>query len=324
VLADGIAPYASSVFLMADNGESLSFFVAWGGALAYTCQLYFDFSGYSDMAIGAARIFGIKLPLNFHSPYQATNIIEFWRRWHMTLSQFLRDYLYIPMGGGRGNTWFKYRNLLLTMLLGGLWHGAGWTFIVWGMMHGCYLVINHLWRGVLSRMGGAAKIFSSERTGYKIFCWMLTFAAVVVGWVVFRASDMKAASTILYAMVGQNGIALPNAILVRLGADTSDLLQAWGVSSFIGGGAQFLLTWLWIAFLLPIALLMPNTQQMMRKFDPGLTKHRSSSADELPGFRGREGLDWRPTRAWAAVIGCIAAISLLSLTRVSEFLYFQF
>ena len=143
VLADGVSVYATPVFNAAEAGVMLTFFEAWGGALAYTFQLYFDFSGYSDMAIGIARMFGIRLPLNFNSPYKATSIIDFWRRWHITLSRFLRDYLYIPLGGSRKGRVRRYINLMTTMILGGLWHGAGWTFLLWGALHGFYLMINH-------------------------------------------------------------------------------------------------------------------------------------------------------------------------------------
>src|SRR4029077_3913786 len=138
-LADGIAPYASDLFGAAAGGERPAMLEAWGGALAYTMQLYFDFSGYSDMAIGLSRMFGVKLPLNFNSPYKATNIIDFWRRWHMTLSRFLLQYVYIPLGGNRKGPWRRFVNLMVTMLLGGLWHGAGWTYIFWGGLHGIYL-----------------------------------------------------------------------------------------------------------------------------------------------------------------------------------------
>ena len=140
-LADGIAQYATPVFQAADAGVLVSFFEAWGGALAYTFQLYFDFSGYSDMAMGLAWMFGIQLPLNFNSPYKANNIIEFWGRWHMTLSRFFRDYLYIPLGGNKRGKIRQLWNLMITMLLAGLWHGAGWTFVLWGALHGIYLVV---------------------------------------------------------------------------------------------------------------------------------------------------------------------------------------
>ena len=128
-----------------------SIFVSWGGALAYTCQLYFDFSAYSDMAIGIARCFGIRFPMNFFSPYKATSIIEFWQRWHITLSRFLRDYVYIGLGGNRRGRARRYLNLMVTMLLGGLWHGANWTFVAWGGLHGLYLIINHAWRSLTDR-----------------------------------------------------------------------------------------------------------------------------------------------------------------------------
>src|SRR5258708_6218815 len=140
-LADGIQP----LVMLAFGPNAPSFDQAWIGALAYTFQLYFDFSGYSDMAIGISLMFGIFLPLNFNSPYQATSIIDFWRRWHMTLSQFLRDYLYIPLGGNRHGRILRYVNLMITMVLGGLWHGAAWTFVAWGALHGAYLCINHAW-----------------------------------------------------------------------------------------------------------------------------------------------------------------------------------
>ncbi|MCG8098700.1 MAG: MBOAT family protein, partial [Candidatus Thiodiazotropha taylori] len=146
VLADNVAVYANLIFSAAENGEPLSFFEAWVGALAYTFQLYFDFSGYSDMAIGLAYMFGIKLPINFNSPYKATSIIDFWRRWHITLSRFLRDYLYFTLGGNKMGLVRRYANLFITMLLGGIWHGAGWTFVFWGMLHGFYLMVNHAWR----------------------------------------------------------------------------------------------------------------------------------------------------------------------------------
>ncbi|HEX2727061.1 MAG TPA: MBOAT family O-acyltransferase, partial [Beijerinckiaceae bacterium] len=153
VLADSVAPYADLVFGAAAHGARPTLIEAWLGVLAYTFQIYFDFSGYSDMAIGLARMFGIPLPLNFHSPYKATSIIEFWRRWHISLSRFLRDYLYIPLGGNRHGGARRLANLMITMVLGGLWHGAGWTFVIWGALHGLYLVVNHLWRMLGARLG---------------------------------------------------------------------------------------------------------------------------------------------------------------------------
>ncbi len=321
VLADGIAQYATPVFDAAQRDVALSFFEAWGGALAYTFQLYFDFSGYSDMAIGAARMFGICLPVNFHSPYKATNIVEFWRRWHMTLSRFLRDYLYVPLGGNRDGRLLRYRNLMLTMVLGGLWHGAGWTFVAWGALHGLYLSINHAWTHLVRRLS-LPPLLPQPLT--KAIYWALTFIAVVVGWVFFRAESFDAALVMLNGMAGLNGVALPNAVAVRLGP-IWPVLHGVGVTTYLGGGLQFIMTWAWILFLFPIALILPNTQQIMSRFEPGLQLHTAEDRAELrPAIRIHSRLTWRPSASWALNMGVIAAFGVLAMTRVSEFLYFQF
>src|SRR6195952_4224997 len=177
VIADNLAQFVTPVFAHLDAGGGVTTEWAWLSTLAYTLQIYFDFSGYSDMAVGLALLFGIRLPVNFRSPYKATSIIEFWRRWHITLSRFLRDYLYIPLGGNRLGEIRRYLNLLVTMLLGGLWHGAGWNFLIWGGLHGLYLCINHVWQAW--RVGR-----SSESSPFvKAISWAITFAAVVLAWV---------------------------------------------------------------------------------------------------------------------------------------------
>jgi D-alanyl-lipoteichoic acid acyltransferase DltB (MBOAT superfamily) len=195
-LADGIQPLVAPAF----GANTPSFDQAWIGALAYTFQLYFDFSGYSDMAIGISLMFGIFLPLNFNSPYKAASIIDFWRRWHMTLSQFLRDYLYIPLGGNRHGRTLRYVNLMITMLLGGLWHGAAWTFVAWGALHGAYLCVNHAWSNYgpavaprFARVGNAA-------------AFVLTFVSVVVAWVFFRADSISSATFVLSRMADPTNI----------------------------------------------------------------------------------------------------------------------
>lgn len=321
VLADGIAQYATPVFNAAADGQTLTLFEAWGGALAYTFQLYFDFSGYSDMAIGGARLFGVTLPINFHSPYKATNIIEFWRRWHITLSTFLRDYLYIALGGNRHGKIKRYRNLMLTMLLGGLWHGAGWTFVVWGGLHGLYLSVNHLWTHLSNRLFPRALL---PRPIAKLLAWSITFLAVIVGWVFFRATSFDAARAVLEGMAGLNGVALPNAIAARLGP-VWDALSGTGFTTYLGGGTQFVFGWLWILSLLPVALMMPNTQQIMRLADPGLNLHNAADENEIrPLFRATEKILWRPNPRWAMLLGVFAALAVLAMTRISEFLYFQF
>jgi alginate O-acetyltransferase complex protein AlgI len=196
-LADGIQPLVTLAF----GPNAPSFDQAWIGALAYTFQLYFDFSGYSDMAIGISLMFGIFLPLNFNSPYKATSIIDFWRRWHMTLSQFLRDYLYISLGGNRHGRTLRYVNLMITMVLGGLWHGAAWTFVAWGALHGAYLCINHAWNNY-----GPAVAPRFTRLA-NIAAFLLTFLSVVVAWVLFRADSMATAIYVLSKMADPTQIA---------------------------------------------------------------------------------------------------------------------
>lgn len=200
--ADSLAPYATGIFDAVGSGGGApvlpTVYEAWAGALAYTLQIYFDFSGYTDMALGVALMFNVRLPANFNSPYQATSIIEFWRRWHITLSSFLRDYLYIPLGGNRFGPWRRHVNLMATMLLGGLWHGAGWTFVVWGGLHGAFLVLNHLWRGWVEK--GWVVWPSGWCT--RALGGFVTFLAVVTAWVFFRAEGLDQAWVMIKAMYG--------------------------------------------------------------------------------------------------------------------------
>ena len=216
-LADGIQPLVAQAF-----GPAVpSFDQAWIGALAYTFQLYFDFSGYSDMAIGISLMFGIFLPLNFNSPYKATSIIDFWRRWHMTLSQFLRDYLYIPLGGNRHGSVLRYVNLMITMMLGGLWHGAAWTFVVWGALHGAYLCINHAW----NKFGPA--IGPRFAHAANVAAFILTFLCVVVAWVFFRADSLPAALHVLSKMADPTHIALGRGEIAQVAFIAAYAAIAW-------------------------------------------------------------------------------------------------
>ncbi len=194
ILADGAAPIADHGFLAATHGTAPPG-VAWAAALGYTLQIYFDFSAYCDMAIGLSRMLNMSLPANFESPYKAASIAEFWRRWHMTLSRFLRDYLYIPLGGNRVGPVRRYLNLVITMVLGGLWHGANWTFVAWGALHGVYLVINNLW----AQWRGPGPTTRAET----IFGQALTFTSVAVALVIFRSANITDAGQMLMAMVGQ-------------------------------------------------------------------------------------------------------------------------
>ncbi len=312
VLADGVAIYAKPVFAAAGHGATLSFLEAWAGALAYSLQLYFDFSGYSDMAIGISRLFGITLPLNFNSPYQALNITDFWRRWHMTLSRFLRDYLYVPLGGNRRGKPRRYANLMITMLLGGLWHGAGWTFVIWGGLHGLYLVIHHAWEGV-TRCSG----LRGGRGWTRALAWLCTFLAVVVGWVFFRAESLPAALNMLAGMSGANGIVLPPAWVETVHWRISILIHAMGytVSNSVSGVPDSW-GWLWIGTLLLAATRMPNTQEILSGFRPALD---SVPTDRQPFF-----MRFRMNAVWVLAAVVMFAGALTRGEAISEFLYFQF
>lgn len=211
VLADGIGPYADAVFNAADQGLAVTTQEAWIGALAYTLQLYFDFSGYSDMAVGLSWMFNIRLPFNFNSPYRAGNISEFWRRWHISLSTFLRDYLYIPLGGNRRGAVRRFVNLFLTMVLGGLWHGASWSFVLWGALHGLYLVLHQLWTGLPLRH----RLHATRGPALMVWrglAWCLTLLAVVWAWVLFRAVSLEGAAAIYSAMLAQPAPGIPVAL----------------------------------------------------------------------------------------------------------------
>jgi alginate O-acetyltransferase complex protein AlgI len=195
VVADQVAPIANGAF---PPGVNLTTTGAWAGVLAYTLQIYFDFSGYSDMAIGLAQVFGFRLPENFNRPYSAISITDFWRRWHMTLSRWFRDYVYIPLGGNRVSPFRTYVNLTVTFLLVGLWHGAQWTFVVWGAYHGSLLVVERL--------------VKQRPTGDGHICWAparraLTFLLVIVGWVFFRCASVNQAGTVLGRMFWPHGFA---------------------------------------------------------------------------------------------------------------------
>jgi len=308
IFADSVAVYATPVFAAADGGASIGFFEAWTGSLCYTLQIYFDFSGYSDMAIGLGRMFGIRLPLNFNSPYKALSIVDFWRRWHMTLSRFLRDYLYIPLGGNRYGDARRYTNLMTVMLIGGLWHGAGWTFVAWGGLHGFYLLVNHAWRAsVGERFRGSVA---------RLCYWCLTFLAVVVAWVFFRAETFGGAVEILFAMAGGNGVTVPGWMPHTPGFNQlARLLQLESTRSLMATKDAFI----WIAALLPVAFILPNTQQIMSRYMQGFDYRIESVANRLAGL-----MSFRPGFVSAAVIALVSIVAITSLWKTSEFLYYQF
>jgi D-alanyl-lipoteichoic acid acyltransferase DltB (MBOAT superfamily) len=310
VLADNVAPFVSPVFEAAGAGRHLSLVESWGGVLAFALQLYFDFSGYSDMAIGLARMFGVTFPANFASPYQATSIIEFWQRWHMTLSRFVRDFVYIPLGGNRQGAARRDLHVAITMVLCGLWHGAGWTYVAWGGWHGVLLILNHRWRSMCRYVPTRARL----RRPARFIGAALTFLAVCAGWVLFRSPSFSAAYEIYRGLAGLNGLRLPEQWQPKLGAVAQWLGQHGVVFddmlSVFQGGQEIL----WIGGLLLIVWVAPDTQDIMAACGPVLDRRGT----------GKQVVQWRPTLSWAMTVALMALLSLLSLNQVTEFLYFQF
>ena len=211
VIADSFAKIANTGF---DIATSLNLIEAWIVSLSYTFQLYFDFSGYTDMAIGVALLFNIKLPINFNSPYKALDIQDFWRRWHITLSRFLRDYVYIPLGGSRVANLRVYINLFSVFLIGGLWHGAGWTFIIWGALHGVACIIHRLWKSIGGRLP-------------KVVAWIVIFNFINFSWIFFRANTFADAFKVIRGMLGMEGVVVPM-------NDRLKFLEDYGVERFYG------------------------------------------------------------------------------------------
>ena len=247
VIADTFSVWANAGF---DTAVTLNLFEAWATSLSYTFQLYFDFSGYTDMAIGVALLLNIKLPTNFNSPYKATDIQDFWRRWHITLSRFLRDYIYIPLGGNRKGDFRTSENLMATFILGGLWHGASWTFVFWGFLHGMALVIHRLW----SRLGIKLSTWVA---------WLITFNFINITWIFFRADEWDDAIRVLKAMVSMDYIVFPYQLSSKL-----NILKQYGVKfeNIVGniqGNTIEIIFWIPISFC--IVLFFNNTSEISYK-----------------------------------------------------------
>jgi alginate O-acetyltransferase complex protein AlgI len=302
LIADHLSVLADPVFDGALSAQP-DFISSWIGVLAFGFGLYFDFSAYSDMAVGLARMFGIRLPYNFNSPYKSTSIIEFWKRWHITLSTWLRDYLYIPLGGNRKGPLRRYANLMITMLLGGMWHGASWNFIIWGGLHGLYLIVNHRWRS----LRGIKAVANSR---YSLLGWGMTMIAVGFAWVFFRSPTLEHAGAVLQSLTGQAGL---------VGETGKSLLAL--PDEFYGLGrlsqlmmlASSALTRPEIIILMLAAVIsytLPNTQEIIE--------------DEQRTILGRYALGWRPSPIWAAGIAFLILACTTNMTVVREFAYFQF
>lgn len=236
IIADTFAVWANAGF---DTATTLNLIEAWATSLSYTFQLYFDFSGYTDMAIGVSLMFNIKLPINFNSPYKALSIQDFWRRWHITLSRFLRDYLYIPLGGNRKGEIRTYANLITTFLLGGLWHGAGWTFIIWGLLHGIALAIHRMWQSFGFKLN-------------KILAWFITFNFVNIAWIFFRAKDFESAMKVLGGMFSLDNIVLPEKYFKFL-AQYNEVYFKFGTVYTNMSGESKTTTFILIGFLIVLA-----------------------------------------------------------------------
>ncbi|MGI6723820.1 MAG: MBOAT family O-acyltransferase [Arcobacteraceae bacterium] len=281
VIADTFAIWANAGF---DTATTLNLIEAWATSLSYTFQLYFDFSGYTDMAIGISLLFNIKLPINFNSPYKALSIQDFWRRWHMTLSRFLRDYLYIPLGGNRKGKTRTYVNLITTFLLGGLWHGAGWTFVLWGLLHGIALAIHRAWQSLGFKLN-------------KVLAWFITFNFINITWIFFRAKEFDDAMKVLGSMFSLENVVLPNPLAGKLG-----FLKEYGVE--FGGfvvnidndGGKTLIPLILLAFILVIVF-----KNSMQKIDSFKANYKNT----------------------IIAIVCFT-YAILSLNSISEFLYFNF
>ncbi len=320
IIADTMGALANPGFDSAAAGQVLSFSEAWITTTAFGLEIYFDFSAYSDMVIGIGRMINVNLPINFSSPYQSTNIIDFWRRWHITLSRFLRDYLYIPLGGNRVGKFRRYNNLMIVMVLGGLWHGAGWTYLAWGALHGLYLIINHGWRFIYTRstllISVATKLPNSIR---KLCCWGTTYVAVTIAWVFFRAENLTAVKTMLAAMAGQTGFQLPRDAMLQFG-------HVWHFIFLSGipntqtiklGMATF-----GVLSIIFIVFFCPNTQQIMGKYNRALG--HEPVRQKLFGYIENR-LVWKPSSAFAIVCALMVVVSILLLkSDQSEFIYFQF
>ncbi len=300
VLIDPFSRHVDAIYNVAARGDPLGFLDGWAAGVGYGFQIYFDFSGYSDMAIGLAFMFGITLPLNFFSPYKAASIRVFWRRWHVTLSRFLQKLLYIPMGGNRHGMARTIAALIGTMAIGGLWHGAGWNFVIWGLLHGAYLSVNHVWIHLVIRRAGSLveRVRASplmRRLAHAAGV-LLTFAAVSFAWVYFRAPDVESASRLALAMLGLSGHSGVHWVTESIGPK---LLP------------YFLIVW-----------LLPNSMQLFRRSGAILHVEDYVVAGEASLLERR--FSFRLSRAWAIGSALIFLSGWFMMSNLSPFIYFQF
>ncbi|MDA8092809.1 MAG: MBOAT family protein [Betaproteobacteria bacterium] len=337
ILADNVAPFVSPIFEHVAAGGHPSMLLAWMAAIGFTLQIYFDFSGYTDMALGLARLFGIRLPPNFDSPLRASSIIDFWLRWHMTLTRFLTAYIYNPLvlrltrrRAAKGLPGFSGKNAtigafvsllmaptLLTMFVSGLWHGAGYGFVCWGLIHGAYLSINHAWRAVSWRLWRNRAAYDRVMKPAGL---VLTFVSVTAAMIFFRAPTLSSAIDLLRGFFGLNGVALPQFVFDRLGP-LSAMLHHMGISVETWGASDFVHIAMWVVLLTFIALACPNTLQILSRYEPALGVRPCPARFAVGGITLPE---WSPSIAWAVAISGIAGLTIVFLGGPSEFLYWQF
>ena len=308
LFADSLAAFVSPVFNAASLDLPITAVAAWGASFAYSLQLYFDFSGYSEMAVGLGLLFNLKLPLNFAAPFRATSIIDLWRRWHITLSRFLRDFVYVPLGGKNAGAMRRSSNLFVTMVIGGLWHGANWTFIAWGAFHGVLLTINHVWRGL---RGARPSTLMGRVAG-----WTLTFAAFAIGMTLFRSPNIQTAGRMIEAMMGLGHDPVNAPILVSF--DFWALEQGYFTEAFVRrwlGSYWSVVGTLVTIILLAAALALPDTMEFVnyREGEP-----------HSDWRRPRRFLIWSPSIIWAVAILGLFGVLFANLGSFSEFLYYQF
>jgi alginate O-acetyltransferase complex protein AlgI len=308
VLADTFAMFSTPIFTLAATGQPLYTLDALAGIFSYTFQLYFDFSGYSDMAIGLACMFGIKLPINFFSPYRAQNISDFWRMWHATLSRFLRDYVYMPLGGFVCSPNRQRFNLFATMFVGGIWHGAGWTFVCYGVCHGIYCIVHQLWRIKVSGPLGLVR-----NRYYAASAQLFTFLIVVFTLALFRADSIATTRHLLARVFVPGDLTFASQYLRsirRSGIFKMDsIVQLNQHATWVVFGL--------LAFALAVCWLLPSTAQLFQRQQVMIDKPTA-------GRRAVLQFEWRASRLWTLFVAFLAAISLLNFSGVSEFLYFQF
>lgn len=325
VIADSLAHLTDRIFNIADQGVVVPFLNAWMGALSYAFQIYFDFSGYADMALGLAIVIGIYLPINFNSPYKSRSIIEFWQKWHITLSAFLKNYLYIPLGGNRYGSFNKFRNLAIVMLLGGLWHGASWNFVIWGGLHGCFLIVNHAWRHYRKDKQKSRSIRQARVA--TILSWLLTMIVVVFAWVFFRAETLDGAIAMSKSMLALSPdfkLIVPYSFelfLANYGFELNEDIFVAGVllSNVHILSDAFIPSIVGLLICVILVTAFPNTIQLFSQ-----SSQLIAIKSDSPFFLSRQTLFWRPTFFWGVAIGILFIMSILMLSEATEFIYFEF